>query len=134
MQGTGTTLEYTSSGSGYINLTGIVSVSIPKVTVAKVDITTLADTAMDYDPGYVYDNGSLEFEIQHAAVTTTLLLPSTPVPQGLYYWRLTYADGLGFTFRGIIEKAVAPQGAINTESVWKVTVLISGSITSTISD
>ena len=123
----GMTLSYSGTQSGsYTALTGLQSVPALGGSKEKVDVTTLADSSYVYIAGLKsYDDLEFGF-IYDKTVFNTLNTLS-----GTQYWKVTFPDGVVFSFSG--ECSVAVQGGeVNGAVTMNLTIVLNSDITATL--
>ena len=112
----------TTSAGTFTALTGLKSVPSLGGTKEQVDVTTLADSSYKYIAGLTsYENLTFSF-IYDKTVYSTLSGLS-----GVQYWKVTFPDGVYFTFSGECSVAV-DGGEVNAAVTMTLTIVLNSDI------
>jgi hypothetical protein len=100
--GKGTTLGYSAiPATSYTSVGEVTNVSIPEITMAKVDVTHYGSSAKAYAPSGWADYGDVEVEITYAKAQCATLESLIGTEKT---WKVTLSDSSYWVFTGFIGK------------------------------
>lgn len=103
--GESATLSYSTDGTAYTDIAGIISISGPSWAVAEIETTCLDSTATEYLPSVIPESGTLDFSIgydaddtSHSALTDLMATPA------VRYWKVGHDSSKTITGQGFLTK------------------------------
>ena len=130
MLANGITLGYKTSGSIYTNLTGLQEVPELGMDPEKVDVTTLADPAKQYEYG-IGDYGDLEFTFKYdnsTANTSYRVLRGLAESKTIADFQMALPDGTKFSWRAMVNVKLGG-GGVNAVLTFKLSMALQSAIT-----
>ena len=124
----GMKLSHSDTSEGvFTDLTGLKSVPALGGSKEKVDVTTLADSS------YVYIAGLKSYEdLEFGFIYDKEVFNTLNSLSGTQYWKVTFPDGVVFSFSG--ECSVAVQGGeVNGAITMNLKIVLNSDITATVS-
>ena len=124
----GMKLSHSDTSEGvFTDITGLKSVPALGGSKEKVDVTTLADSS------YVYIAGLKTYEdLEFGFIYDKEVFNTLNSLSGTQYWKVTFPDGVVFSFSG--ECSVAVQGGeVNGAITMNLKIVLNSDITATIS-
>ena len=124
----GMKLSHSDTSEGvFTDITGLKSVPALGASKEKVDVTTLADSS------YVYIAGLKSYEdLEFGFIYDKEVFNTLNSLSGTQYWKVTFPDGVVFSFSG--ECSVAVQGGeVNGAITMNLKIVLNSDITATIS-
>ena len=124
----GMKLSHSDTSEGiFTDITGLKSVPALGGSKEKVDVTTLADSS------YVYIAGLKSYEdLEFGFIYDKEVFNTLNSLSGTQYWKVTFPDGVVFSFSG--ECSVAVQGGeVNGAITMNLKIVLNSDITATVS-
>ena len=124
----GMKLSHSDTSEGvFTDITGLKSVPALGGSKEKVDVTTLADSS------YVYIAGLKTYEdLEFGFIYDKEVFNTLNSLSGTQYWKVTFPDGVVFSFSG--ECSVAVQGGeVNGAITMNLKIVLNSDITATVS-
>ena len=124
----GMKLSHSDTSEGvFTDITGLKSVPALGASKEKVDVTTLADSS------YVYIAGLKSYEdLEFGFIYDKEVFNTLNSLSGTQYWKVTFPDGVVFSFSG--ECSVAVQGGeVNGAITMNLKIVLNSDITATVS-
>lgn len=130
MLANGITLGYKASGSTYTILPGLQEVPELGMEPEKVEVTTLADTAKQYEYG-IGDYGDLEFTFKYSNKTATdsyRVLRGFADTKAVKEFEMTFPDGTKFQWSAMVNVKVSG-GGVNAAITFKTSMALQSRVT-----
>lgn len=97
------TVLQVQSGTSYVAIDNILTVSTPNLEVGDVEGTVLTSNAKEFEPG-IQDGGSVSFTAKYNDTVFTTLTSLHGTTTG---WKVLFSDDNGFGFQGYLKKLSA---------------------------
>ena len=113
------------TGTSYVDIIGLQSVTTPNFAITDVESTVLASDGKEFEPG-IEDGGSVSFACKHSDESFAQLTALRGTVTG---YKVTFSDTNGFDFTGYLNKLSAKADGPDKLLVLEGEIKVSGVIT-----